>query len=97
MPAEEVRRRFLDPDDRIVTLSEEAWGHIVREHPELRWCEPLIAETVSFPDDRGDDPRADRERYYSEGKGPSRYFCVVVEYVGAEGDVITAFGHRNER
>jgi hypothetical protein len=91
-----VLRRCLDPDDRIVTLTEDAWDHIMQEHPELDWCESVIMETVQFPDDRQDDPRPDRERYYSQGKGPSRYFCVVVEYIGQEGDVITAFGHRND-
>jgi hypothetical protein len=97
MSSEGIRRRFLDPDNRVVSLTEDAWRHILEEHVELAFCEWLVAETVTHPIDREDDVRPERERYYSEGRGPTRYFCVVVEYIGREGDVITAFGHRNPR
>jgi hypothetical protein len=97
MQPDAIRRRCLDPEDRIVALTQEVWDHILDEHSELHWCESLIMGTISFPDDRDDDVRPGRERYYSEAKGPTSYFCVVVEYTGEIGEVVTAFGHRNER
>jgi hypothetical protein len=97
MRPEDIRSKVIDPDGRIVTLSEEAWQHILEEHRELAPYERLVTETISHPLDRDDDVRPERERYYNEGQGPTRFFCVVVEYIGQEGDVITAFGHRNER
>jgi hypothetical protein len=96
MQPEEIRRKVIDPDGRIVHLTEEAWEHIL-EHEELAAYEWLVAETISHPWDRRPDVRPERERYFSEGKGPSGYFCVVVEFIGEVGDVITAFGHRNPR
>jgi hypothetical protein len=87
----------MDPDGRIVTLSEEAWQHILEEHPELARYEHLVTQTISHPLDREPDVRPDRERYYTQEEGPTQFFCVVVEYIGQEGDVITAFGHRNLR
>src|SRR5215210_998269 len=93
---ETIRRRILDPDGRVVTLSEEAWDHIL-EHKELERCEQVIMDTIAFPDDRSDDERPNRERYFTQGRGPTEYFCVVVEYIGEVGDVITAFGHRDPR
>jgi hypothetical protein len=97
MRAEEIRRKVLDPDGRLVSLSQDAWEHILLGHPELHRYESLVMATISHPHDREDDVRPERERYYTEGEGPTRYLCVVVEYIGREGDVITAFGHRNER
>jgi hypothetical protein len=94
---ETVRRQILDPDGRVVILSERAWQHILEEHGELHRCEQLIMDTISLPDDRSDDVRPERERYFTQGRGPTQYFCVVVEYIGEVGDVITAFGHRNPR
>src|SRR5215203_4264725 len=97
MQLEPIRTRVLDPDARIVTLSEEAWEHIVQGHPELARYEYLVSATISHPDDRVDDVRLDRHRFFTQGDGPSEYFCVVVEHIGEVGDVITAFGHRDPR
>ena len=97
MPPGGIRRKVLEPNGRTVVLTEEAWQHIVSEHRELARYEQLIMETVSHPVDTDFDDRPGRERYFTEGRGPSRFFCVVVQFDGDEGEVVTAFPHRNER
>jgi hypothetical protein len=98
MGSEAILRRILDPDGKIVTLTAEAWDdHILVEHAELADYQWLVAQTISHPLYSEPDVRPDRVRYYMQGEGPSSYFCVVVEYANGEGDVITAFGHREER
>jgi hypothetical protein len=95
---DEILRRIIDPEGRIVTLTQDAWDdHILVEHPELADYQWLVAKTISHPLYSEPDVRPERVRYYTQGEGPSSYFCVVVEYVDEGGDVITAFGHREER
>ncbi len=54
-------------------------------------------ETISHPNERTDDARSGRERYFAVGKGPSRWLRVVVEFdAGSGGEVVTAFGQRND-
>jgi len=94
-PTRTVRRKVIDPDGNTVTLSEEAWQHILEEHREMAKFEEKLASTLTHPMDRNPDVRPGRERYLAENVGPSRYLTVIVEYADNVGDVITAFGHRN--
>ena len=54
-------------------------------------------ETVISPSRRSPDVRPGRERYFTEGKGPSRFLCVVVAFTGDRGEIVTAFAHRRAR
>ena len=92
----QIRATVIEPDGRTVVLTEEAWEHIRSGHKELARYERTIMETVTHPIDRRLDERPNRERYVSEG-GPARYFTVVVDFTNEPGEVVTAFGHRNER
>jgi len=58
--------------------------------------ERAIMDAISHPDVRADDVRPGRERYFASGAGPTRWLRVVVEYEGAEGVVVTAFGQRDD-
>ena len=53
-------------------------------------------ETITHPDDRKPDPRPGRERYYSDGRGPSRWLRVIVDFADEPGWIITAFGHSED-
>lgn len=96
MPDEGARGTVIEPDGRTVVLSEDVWQHIRAQHPELARYERAIMETISHPNERTDDVRPGRERYFASGKGPSRWLRVVVEFDGTQGEVVTAFGQRNE-
>ncbi|MBA3245984.1 MAG: hypothetical protein H0T61_12530 [Actinobacteria bacterium] len=97
MPEETTRGTVVEPDGRTVVLTEDAWQHIRTQHPELAPYERAIMETISHPNERTTDVRRGRERYFASGKGPSRWLRVVVEFDGSSrGEVITAFGQRND-
>ena len=99
MPHEGIRRKVIEPDGRAVVLTHEAWFHITLGHPEMARYESEIMETITNPTDRTSDTRPGRERYFADGVGPSRFLGVVVDFNDdpGQGEVVTAFGHRNER
>lgn len=92
-----IRATVIEPLGRTVVLTEGAWAHIIREHPEMARYERGVIETITHPIDQRDDPRPGRERYLSERAGPSRFLTVVVHFDNDTGAVVTAFGHHNER
>lgn len=94
---QQIRRRVVDPNGRLVILTEQAWGHVLAGHPELARFEQEVVDTITHPADCTADVRPERERFLSENVGPSRYLTVVVEFADREGTVITAFPHRNLR
>ncbi len=61
--------------------------------------EQAIMEPVTHPIDTEPDERPGRERYYAEGAGPSRFLGLIVDFNvdPNKGEIVTAFGHRNER
>lgn len=90
-----VRRRVVDPDNRTVVLTNQAWeDHIVRFKPEMAKYEDHVMETITHPDERADDEKPGRERFYREGR--THWLRVVVAYEGQEGEVVTAFWHPAE-
>jgi hypothetical protein len=93
MADDECRAKVIEPDGRTVVLRDEQWVHIRNEHLEMARFERAIMETVTHPDDRKPDPRPGRERYYGDGRGPSRWLRVIVDLNEEPGWVVTAFGH----
>jgi hypothetical protein len=90
-----VRRRVLDPEERTVILTEEAWTHIMSEHPEMSRHESAVMETIGLPDHIAPDIRLGRERFFGHRRGPTTWLRVVVSFEpGPEGRVVTAFGQR---
>ncbi|MDQ6807203.1 MAG: hypothetical protein M3065_20130 [Actinomycetota bacterium] len=89
----------LDPDGRIVQLTEERWEHIISPttgggHPELAPHQAAVIQAVQTPDRRIPGRRPNEEWFYLAGAGPSRWLKVVVAYEAATGRIITAFGRR---
>ena len=97
MRREGTRRIAIDPERRTVRLTERAWKHIRLQHPELAPFEAAIMETVISPLRRSPDVRPGRERYFTEGIGPSRFLRVVISFTGDRGEIVTAFAHRRAR
>lgn len=58
--------------------------------------ERAIMETVTHPSHRETDVRPDRERFFGESRGPTRWLRVVVDYSVEPGFVVTAFGQDDE-
>ena len=93
----EVRARILEPDGREVILLEDTWTkHVAVYHPDMAPYERAVMETVTHPDHREPDERPGRERFFAQGKGPARWLRVVVDFTREPGEVVTAFGQRNE-
>jgi hypothetical protein len=91
----EIRRRVIDPDGRIVVLTEHSWRHIC-EHAEMARFEQQVMETITHPDERRRDVRPGRERFLAQDRGPARWLRVVVDFNVDPGEVVTAFGHDND-
>jgi uncharacterized protein YuzE len=70
----------LDPDGRLVELTEERWQHITIGHPELRVHLRDVMEAVRTPDRRLRGRQGSEEWFYREGAGPSRWLKAVVHY-----------------
>ena len=87
--------RTVDPDGRIVVLTDEGWHHIVVKHPELVQRRSLILETVASPDEwlRGRGPG--EEWFYSAGPGFTRWLRVVVHFRAGQGIIVTGFPRRS--
>jgi hypothetical protein len=89
------RAKAIEPDGRIVVLSEEAWSHVVDHHRGMERYERDVMATITHPVHTEDDERPGRVRYFSN-RGPLRWLRVVVAFDGDTGDVVTAFPHNNE-
>jgi hypothetical protein len=72
--------KALDPDGRTVVLRQKQWDHICSEHPEMARHQRAIMETITHPDDRADDERPGREQFFAQGKGPSGWLRVIIDY-----------------
>jgi hypothetical protein len=87
--------KALDPEGRLVELTNERWAHIVGGHPELAPHLIAVVGAVRAPTHRRAGPRDGEEWFYLEGVGPSRFLKVVVAYDGSRGFIITAFARRS--
>lgn len=88
--------KVIEPDGRTVVLTEHAWLHIINEHRGMERYRRAIMETITHPDDRQNDVRPGRERYFSKNKVPTRWLRVVVDFNRDPGEVVTAFPQDNE-
>ena len=87
---------ITDKSGRKIRLTDEAWKHISKEHPDLGSLEeikealinPLIIKQSKY------DPETVRW-YYRYNKEKRRYLFVAVKYLNREGFVITAYFMRN--
>lgn len=70
----------------------------VLEHGEMTRFFDAVKATISHPEDIQPDSRAGRERYFASNTGPSKWLRVVVSFEKdpKQGEVVTAFGHRND-
>lgn len=82
----------IDPDGRVVVLSEAAWRHVLEEHAEMKGHQGAVLAAVERPDFIEPDVRPGRERYFRQGFGPSRWLRVVVAFGAEPAWVVTAFG-----
>jgi hypothetical protein len=90
-----VAANVVDPDGRVVELTEERWAHIVDGHPELTRSRVEILETVRAPGVRVAGRTAGESWFYKQDVGPSRWLKVVVRYESSErGWIVTAFARR---
>jgi hypothetical protein len=87
--------RALDPDGRLVELTDERWAHIVGGHPELAPHLFAVVGAIRAPPCRLAGRHDGEEWFYAEGAGPSRFLKVVVAYDGGRGVIITAFARRS--
>lgn len=85
-----------DPDGRRVVLTEGAWSHIRRRHPEMDSTAAAILACVERPDHREDDPWPGREDFWRRGLGPSRWLFAVVDFEQEPARIVTAYGRRDD-
>lgn len=77
-------------------LTQSAWEHIVRRHPEISSFERELLHAVAWPDVITPDNRLNRWRYWVRGVGPSRWMLIVVGWSTRPAHVITAHGERRD-
>jgi hypothetical protein len=87
--------KALDPDGRLVELTDERWAHIIGGHPELAPHLLAVVGAIRAPSHRMAGRRDGQEWFYLEAVGPSRFLKVVVAYDGGRGFIITAFARRS--
>jgi len=84
----------LDQEGRRVVLTESAWAHVLRNHPQIEVDPAHLMTAVASPTRRIRGRELSEEWCYREGFGPSRWLKVVVHYEGDVGRVATAFPRR---
>jgi len=52
--------------------------------------------TVTAPEHVHPDPRPQRERYWRQGLGPSRWLLAVIDLGTAPAQIVTAYGNRKD-
>jgi hypothetical protein len=95
VPESSIIAEARNPEGHLVRLDQAAWGHVIRQHIEMK---DYLVETmgaISSPDGREPDLRAGRERYFRRG-GPLRWIRVVTELSGSVDRVVTAFPQSND-
>lgn len=86
----------IDPDGRIVRLTDARWTHITAGHPELTELRADVLRAVSEPTETI-DARVRQRWYYLHGVGPSAWLKVVVAFdEDGNGSVVTAFSRRRK-
>ena len=81
---------ITDKTGRRIHLSNERWGHIRMEHPEIIKPEE-IEQVLIFPIKILQSDRDSKVRwYYIYNKKRKRYLKISVKYLNGEGYVITA-------
>jgi|SRR5208337_3087260 len=88
-------KRFRDVNGRQVRLTDERWGHIEKEHPEMTGRLENIEATLLFPD-KIIRSRTDAEvelfyRDYEATPVSHKLLCVVVKAVPDDSFMITAY------
>ena len=87
--------KVVDPDGRMVELTDERWAHIADGHPELTRSRVEVLETVRTPDQRMAGRAVGEAWFYKQHVGPSRWLKVVVRYESSgRGWIVTAFARR---
>ncbi len=87
-------REYTDHQGRRIRLTDERLAHI-REHPEMADAEPMIAETLSNPQ-QVVESLSDAEarlyyRFYVGTRVGDKHLCVVVKVLEADAFVVTAY------
>jgi hypothetical protein len=80
----------FDPAGRRVLLEHDRWDEIVRRYPELGPLQDDVMRAVARPDFVTADPEADRQHYWRQSVGPSRWLRVVVDVRAGLAQVISA-------
>jgi hypothetical protein len=84
----EIVLRTNTPDGTEVVLPALVYAKIVEEHAAVADLD-LIDRTVREPDDRADDPRPGRERFFRREAG--LWVLVVVEFGKLPAIIVTVF------
>lgn len=94
-PHDEVLFEVRDREGRRVVLTEERWGHVLDEHPDMADFMPEVMRAVREPDHVLPARNPRRELLFLAGVGPTKWLFVVVQIDGpAGGRIITAFGRK---
>ncbi len=89
-PPEDLLATMTDPRGRTVWLTEERWKHILEGHPEVERYLPGLKQCVETAESRTKGNREGVEKLWVRNIGPTKWFCVVVRYIGRTGSILTA-------
>ena len=81
----------VDPEGRLVVLTEAAWEPILDGHRELTPRPSDILAAVAIPDERIRGRYEFDEWFYRSNPQPSPWQKVVVHFCGQDGSIVTAF------
>jgi hypothetical protein len=90
-----VRGSAIDPDGRLVELTDERWRHIVECHPEIDGHDDGVLWAVREPDEQMPGGLENEAWYYVKTEAPSNWLKVVVAYAEGRGYVVTAHARKS--
>ena len=94
---EEIVGETIDAEGRRVVLLARIWhGKILVDHAELRPFLEGLLMAVTAPDIVRRDVHPDRQHFFANHLGPSRWLRVVVSYEQVPARIITAHGYRKD-
>jgi len=84
-----------------VVLFEDTWLHHILDphggHTELEPYLQVVLDVVGSADHREPDDWPDRERFFKQDVGPSRWLMVVVDFEPEPARIVTALGYGHGR
>ena len=90
---------IIDKSGKIIYLTNERWGHINEEHPEiflyLNYFEDILKNPTKIKVYECDESISYYYKYFKNRDASAKYLLLIVKYLNGEAFIITAYFVRN--